>query len=100
MWIHRVSGFTIMVATVILSLIAFQKAGWSLQNGLHPAGGSIALVVVLIIFLGGLISKAFLEKTTWSAKIALLIKKIHSWIGALLIILSQIVIAVGGIQYS
>ena len=58
MWIHRVAGVTTWFATVILSLLVFNKVGWKINGTVHTALGVGVFIFVAILSIGGIMNRS------------------------------------------
>jgi len=82
MWIHRISGLIITVVTLVFAFWALSKVGWKfLSMKPHAWAAVIVLSCVLLIVMGGVLTRSMLRRLVWNTKTALLIKRVHK-IGA------------------
>jgi hypothetical protein len=52
--IHSLSGYSILILTVVMSLVMIKKYGWKIKADLHPILGVIVLVFVFLVVLSGM----------------------------------------------
>jgi|LauGreDrversion4_2_1035121.scaffolds.fasta_scaffold224039_2 hypothetical protein len=100
MWIHRISGFVIFLATFIMAMFTFKQDDWEIKSGYHPAMGLTIVITMSLLTIGGITARLFLEKSRWNTVMALRIKLGHKLFGALVIFLAQITLVLGGIAYA
>ena len=53
--IHSLSGYSILILTVVMSLVMIKKYGWKIKADLHPILGVIVLVFVLLGVMTGML---------------------------------------------
>lgn len=99
MWTHRISGFLIFLATLVIALLTFNKNNWELDGGLHPTLGLIVVCCVSALTIGGIVARMLLEKTTWNTLLPVRIKTGHKLFGYLVLLVSQIALLTGGLIY-
>lgn len=90
MWIHRISGLTIAVITLIFAIWAWSKIGpngWKILNNEHSYFVFPVLFLILVIMAGGIATRSQLRRSVWNTKRALNVKWAHK-IAAYLVILS------------
>lgn len=51
--IHLLSGYSILILTVVMSLVSIKKHGWKIKGDLHPILGVIVRVFVFLVVLSG-----------------------------------------------
>lgn len=51
--IHSLSGYAILILTVVMSLIMIKKYGWRIKNDWHPILGAIVLAGVFVAVFSG-----------------------------------------------
>lgn len=100
MWIHRISGFLVLLGTLTMGLITFKNDGWELKDGLHPALGLSMMCIVGVLVIGGIIARWQLERSTWSTVRSLLGKTGHSFFGYIVLLVSQVTLITGGLAYA
>ncbi len=99
MWTHRISGFLIFLATLVIALLTFNRNNWKLDDGLHPALGLTVVCCVSALTIGGIVARMLLEKTTWNTQLAVRIKMGHKLFGYLVLLVSQVALLTGGLKY-
>jgi ATP/ADP translocase len=53
--IHSLSGYSILILTVVMSLVMIKKYGWKIKADLHPILGVIVLVAIFLVVMTGMI---------------------------------------------
>lgn len=74
MWIHALSGFIIMIATIVMSVIKI--AGTTFDNP-HTRMGIFILCLVPLIVFGGLFLKYNMNRLKWTTNLLLKLKFVH-----------------------
>lgn len=52
--IHSISGYSILILTVVMSLLMIKKYGWKIKADFHPIIGVIVLVLVFLSVISGM----------------------------------------------
>ncbi|CDW75650.1 cytochrome b5-like heme steroid binding domain containing protein [Stylonychia lemnae] len=92
-WIHIISGWLILLATFIMSLLAIAREEWEVKHDFHTILGTIVLAYVGFVNISG-----FITKQKWLKKLPM--RDIHKFSGFLIIIISQVAIISGVFSYS
>jgi glucan phosphoethanolaminetransferase (alkaline phosphatase superfamily) len=88
MWVHRISGFIIFLATFIMAMLTFKNDDWEIKSGYHPAIGLTIVITMSLLTIGGITARTVLEKSKWNTILALRIKLGHKIFGLLVIFLA------------
>ena len=99
-WLHRISGIIIWGSTVTMAFITIAKDEWEIKKGLHPAIGLAVFIAVTLPSIGGIFARYQLESARWKTSLILKMKIGHKLFAALVIVLAQIAILLGGLAYS
>jgi hypothetical protein len=87
-WVHRLSGLFIWLATFTMALLAFNQDNWQLKEGFHPALGLAILCMVTLPIIGGVIAKMASERSRWNTLLYLRLKRGHRLMGYVLLVLA------------
>jgi len=52
--IHSISGYSILILTVVMSLLMIKKYCWKIKADFHPIIGVIVLVLVFLTVISGM----------------------------------------------
>ncbi|TNV83375.1 hypothetical protein FGO68_gene16315 [Halteria grandinella] len=100
MWLHRISGILNLAITMTMVLLAFKKVNWKLQNNLHALLGLGVLCVNGLIVLGGFLTRWLIQHFRWGNRRIMWMKFIHSSMGYMTILIAQVAIVTGSLQYA
>lgn len=56
--IHVISGFSILIITLVMGLLAMKRGNWEIEKLWHTVMGFAILLAVVIVVIGGLIAAA------------------------------------------
>lgn len=87
MFVHRLTGFLIFLATFIMAMITYRSNDWEARPGAHPALGTTLVVIMTLLTIGGITASTILERTKWNTVLALRIKHGHGLFGYLVMII-------------
>lgn len=77
MWIHRICGTIVMVATLYHGISAWKTVGWNIIKNMHSIFVFPILFLVFFVAIGGVFTRSRLRRNIWNTSQALKIKKIH-----------------------
>lgn len=101
MWIHRISGTFILLVTIAMGLVGISKVSWTLSGAnAHYVTGLIIFFATLFIALGGVYARSMTRRLKWQTRAIHRIQGIHKMFGRLMIILAQVTILLGVIQWN
>lgn len=88
MWVHRISGATIFLLTLIFVFKMIAYFDWIIEIEPHFVIGTIILSLVGVVMLLGVFARSRLNRVQWNTDRALLAKNIHRVFAWLLIVLA------------
>ena len=100
---HSLSGYAILILTVVMSLLMIKKYGWKIKNDLHTILGVIVLAAVFIAVLSGMarMSLGKSEPARWVPKDnAMRVGKVHKFVGFAILLLANVTCLTGVISYT
>lgn len=100
MWIHRISGFLILVGTFVLGFLAIKNLDWEIVSMAHTIVGFSILICVGLVIIGGIVARYSLENFRWNTKTSQLFRYIHKSFGVFLLLVAQVNILLGVIKYA
>ena len=97
MWIHRISGATILLITLVFAIWAWSKIQVVLKND-HSYFVLPVLFLVTPVAIGGVLTRSLLRRVRWNTRLVLRVKCAHR-IFAYLTILSAYIGVYFGIKF-
>ena len=100
--VHALSGFVVLILTVVMCLVTISKYGWIIKNDFHTILGTVVLALVfLVVFLGiARIQMGKKEPTPWIAKDpAIKIAKAHKLSGYIILLAANVACLSGVMTY-
>lgn len=80
MWVHRISGTTVLVLTIVLSLYGIRGHGWIIyltKSDPHHFFGLLIFFAVTFIVAGGIVLRSRMERAQWNTEGILKMKQGH-----------------------
>ena len=77
MWVHRVVGLAIFVLTIALSLVGMRMRNWELGGDAHYVLGLIIFFSILLLVLGGVMTRSRMNRLKWKTHVILKFKLFH-----------------------
>ena len=70
MWVHRISGTFILLATIAMGLVGIKKMDWELtgEEG-HYVIGLIIFFATLFVALGGVFARSRTRRLYWKSRL-------------------------------
>ena len=98
-YLHSLSGFMVTGVTVGDIIYHFVTQGFEV-NSIHSVPGFIVMIGCFLLTLNGLFTYWTKTNKLWNTKQIFLLRKIHRWGSAVLLILSVFVCFVGILEYT
>ena len=99
MWIHRIVGTFIMIATLYHGINAWKTVGWNIIKNLHSIFVFPILFSIFFIAMGGVFTRSRLRRSVWSTAQALRIKRAHKSFAYFIIYFGTFAIMTGLFYY-
>ena len=97
---HRISGATVLAATLFYAGLALYKIGFPLHEDVHAPMGFTVLCSILFIVISGVVARSRLNRATSGQAKVMLFKNFHKTVGYLIILTAQTTIFFGIYSYS
>lgn len=78
-WVHLISGLSIGIVTLVMSLLVFKYYEWELRDDRHDKIGFATLIIVGFIILSGLTSSTLMFTLNWKTNKIQYFKFVHRW---------------------
>ena len=100
LWWHRVSGATLLIATLYYAGRALYMIGFPLKDDMHAPMGLAVLCAILIIVLSGVIARSRLNRATSEMAKVKNFKTVHTILGYTMLIVANLTVSFGIYSYS
>lgn len=97
--LHAFLGLVIAATTVGMALYALKNVGWAIIINNHFYFIAPVVVLVVMVAIGGMLTRYMLQNSKWNTQSALKIKKVHKVIAYSTILLSIGAVGTGIYQY-
>jgi len=99
-WIHIVSGFLILLGTMVLGGIALEEIGKVDPTYVHTVMGFITFLITILIVIGGLVAKFTMVTFKWKTKMLLMYKYGHKLFAYFTLLVAQFTIMFGILKFT
>ena len=100
LWWHRVSGLTLLVATLYFAGRALYMIGFPLKDDVHAPIGFAVLLAILFITISGVVARSRLNRATSGMAAVHKFKSTHRVLGYLMLIVANLTVSFGIYSYS
>ena len=97
---HRISGATVLAATLYYAGRALKMIGFPLKQDVHAPMGFAVLCIILIIVLSGVLARSRLNRAKSEMAKVHNFKKAHMSMGYFMIIVANLTVSFGIYSYS